>query len=126
MAKNLTKTMAPAIKWESVKNKILPGTYELDLVRVGDRFMSGLNRKYCRKSGPTNVLAFPLGRNAGQIFIDLPFSRRESKKSGGSWNKRVLYLYIHGLLHLKGYVHKNKKEESIMKKEESKWLEMLS
>jgi len=126
MVKNFTRTRTPALNWESVKNRILSGSYELDLVLVGDKFMSELNKKYRRKSGPTNVLAFPLGRGVGQIFIDLPFSRRESKKSGAPWSRHVLYLYIHGLLHLKGYDHKKKTETNIMKKEESKWLEMLS
>ncbi|MBI5787040.1 MAG: rRNA maturation RNase YbeY [Candidatus Niyogibacteria bacterium] len=126
MLKNLTRTRAPAIKWESVKNKILSRDYELELILVGDRFMSELNRKYRRKTGPTNILSFALSRLSGQIFIDIPFSRRESKKLGAPLKRHILYLYIHGLLHLKGFDHKNGKEADIMKKEESKWLKTLS
>jgi len=38
-----------------------------------------------------------------------------------SYSKFIKYLFIHGLLHLKGFEH-----SSIMEKEEKKFLDMLS
>lgn len=124
--KNLTRLRAPALNWVKIKNKILSEAHETDLVLVQDRLMAELNAKYRRKSGPTNVLAFRLGRLTGQIFIDLPLARSEAKNLGIAPKKYILYLYIHGLLHLKGYDHKNSRQSKIMAKVEQKWLKALS
>lgn len=124
--KNLTRLKTPALNWIKIKNKILSGAHEIDLVLVGNEFMARLNAKYCRKSGPTNVLAFSLGRLAGQIFIGLSRAGLEAKNLGIAPKKYILYLYIHGLLHLKGYEHKNLRQSKIMGRAEQKWLRALS
>ncbi|MDP2641728.1 MAG: rRNA maturation RNase YbeY [bacterium] len=81
--------------FKKIKNKVLGKKYELSLVFAADPLMRRLNRAYRGIDKPTNVLAFPLSRTCGEIFINpsraKPFS--------------VEYLFIHGLLHLKGMKH---------------------
>ena len=126
MARNLTRLTPPRIDWLKVKNRILSPKYDLSLVFVGDAEMKRINGRYRRKNKPTNVLAFGLGKNYGEIFIDLPFATREAKSAGRSARTHLLFLYIHALLHLKGFGHDNTKQSKIMNKMEQKWLEILS
>lgn len=41
----------------------------------------------------------------GEIFIDLVTAKKEMGKFDMSFDKFVTYLFIHGLLHLKGMEH---------------------
>ncbi|QQG45809.1 MAG: rRNA maturation RNase YbeY [Candidatus Niyogibacteria bacterium] len=124
--KNLTVKTLPELPWQKIKNKILFSRYDLSLVFTGDKEMTRINRRYRRKNGPTNVLAFALGKNSGEIFIDLPFVRREAKKSARTQRSHVLLVYIHALLHLKGFKHDTPKQLKIMNQAEQKWLKILS
>src|SRR3989338_3043664 len=126
MARNLTRLALPRIPWSKIKNRVLFAKYDLSLVFVGDAEMKRINGRYRRKNKPTNVLAFGLCKNYGEIFIDLPFATREAKSAGRSARRHLLFLYIHALLHLKGFGHDNTKQSKIMNKMEQKWLEILS
>lgn len=114
MIRRLSKFKPPDIFWEKIKNKILFRDYELSLVFANGRLMSRLNKEYRGKSGPTDVLSFRLGPKEGEIFLKLPLEK-----------KRASVLYLHALLHLKGFGHKNYKEEKRMRRQEKKWQKML-
>src|SRR3990167_5378075 len=81
--------------FEKIKNKVLGSDYELSLVFASDTLTRRLNRAYRGIDKPTNVLAFPLSKTSGEIFIN----RARAKPFS------VNYLFIHGLLHLKGMEH---------------------
>ena len=74
--------------------------------------------KYRNKKGPTNVLSFSLEKNDGEIFIDLEKVKKESKDLKTGYKKIFITLFIHSLLHLKGFDHGSKMEaqEEIFKK----------
>lgn len=126
MVKNLTRLKPPAINWQGTKNKILGRGYELSLVFVSDKEMARVNQRYRAKSGPTNVLAFQLAENYGEIFIDLPLALREARALQNSPKGHALFLYIHALLHLNGFKHDTPNQLKIMRKHERKWLKILS
>ena len=86
---------AGAKNFEKIKNKVLGSDYELSLVFASDTLTRRLNRTYRGIDKPTNVLAFPLSKKSGEIFIN----RSRAKPFS------VQYLFIHGLLHLKGMRH---------------------
>lgn len=93
---------AGAKNLEKIKNKVLGINYELSLVFASDALTRRLNRIYRGIDKPTNILAFPLSKTSGEIFINpsraKPFS--------------VKYLFIHGLLHLKGTEHGDTMEQA--------------
>ncbi|MBI2507029.1 MAG: rRNA maturation RNase YbeY [Candidatus Niyogibacteria bacterium] len=126
MVKNLTRLKIPAISWQKIKNKILSKDYELSLVFVSDKEMARINLKYRGATGPTDILAFLLAKNSGEIFIDLPFASRKAGFLKKNIKERVLFLYIHALLHLKGFKHGTLHQSKIMLKHEKKWLKILS
>jgi len=97
------------IQYQKIKDKVLGKKYELSLVFCGGKLTKKLNKKFRKKNYSANILSFPLSENSGEIFIKLPVPKKFP----------VDYLFIHGLVHLKGYQHSEemeKIEEKIRKK----------
>ena len=99
-------------KREKIKDGVLGKKYELSLVFTDSKLSRKLNKIYRGKNEPTNVLAFPLSKTSGEIFIDLTVAKQEAKKFDMSFKKFVHFLFIHALLHLKGMVHGRKMEQA--------------
>lgn len=87
---------------------------ELSVVFGSDRLLHTLNRNYRAKDRPTNVLAFPQAATyagepvadlLGDVVISLPTAAREADALQQTLEARVVYLLLHGLLHLLGYDH---------------------
>jgi rRNA maturation RNase YbeY len=87
---------------------------ELSVVFASDRLMRTLNRAYRHQDSPTNVLAFPQRPThqgepstalLGDVIVALPTAAREARALQQSLEERVLYLLVHGILHLLGYDH---------------------
>lgn len=89
----------------------LPGSGELSLFFTDDAGISELNLRYLGRSGPTNVLAFPLSEGESDFFAEIVISvetaEREARSSGRSREERIEELLIHGILHLVGYDHED-------------------
>ncbi len=101
-----------SIPFTDLKNAVLSKKYELSLVFADKKLSRKLNRTYRGKDKPTNVLSFPLSKTSGEIFIDLETAKLEAKKFEMSFTNFVKYLYIHGLLHLKGMEHGDTMEKA--------------
>jgi probable rRNA maturation factor len=76
--------------------------------------MVDLNRKFRGQDRPTNVLAFsqiegeeagPSMHLLGDVVICADRAREEALELGYTDDEMVLYLLIHGVLHLVGYAH---------------------
>lgn len=117
---NKTKNKLPLgrLFLKEVKDGVLGKKYNLSLVFVGNKISSKLNLKHRNKKGPTNVLSFSLEDNEGEIFIDLEKVKKESKEFETSYRKFFITLFIHSLLHLKGFDHgpKMERQEEFFKK----------
>jgi len=82
---------------------------EVSVYFCGDRRMAGLNRRWRRRNGPTDVLAFPAGKTdarfLGDIVISVPYATRQARRRGESPSREMDRLLLHGYLHLLGYDH---------------------
>ncbi len=75
--------------------------------------MAELNLKYRGREGPTNVLSFsqlegvsPPGKNLlGDVVICADRAADDAVELGYTEDQMVLYLLIHGILHLLGHAH---------------------
>ncbi|MBX4181622.1 rRNA maturation RNase YbeY [Candidatus Parcubacteria bacterium] len=117
--KNKTRKSPPRLPFERMAESVLGKSYDLSLVFCGEAESHKLNYQYRGKDKPTNVLSFPISPNSGEIFIDLKTAEKEYKNFGLSFQKFVGYLFIHGLLHLKGMEHgytMEKAEKTLLKK----------
>jgi len=90
----------PRIRFRQIAEHILGPDYDLSLVFIGPTLSRKLNQTWRGKDKPANILSFPLEPTAGEIFIDLETANGED----------LLFLFIHGLLHLKGLEHSSKME----------------
>lgn len=85
---------------------------ELSVLLVGDSEIAVMNRKFLKRRGPTDVLAFAMreGRFAGispgilgDVVISVDTAIRQAKAYRTSLRYELCLYLIHGILHLVGY-----------------------
>jgi len=103
--RNMTKGKTPHLPFRDIKEAILGKKYSLSLVLIGSQRGRSLNEKFRNKTTIPNVLSFPLETTEGEIFITPARARTQAKKFGKTERQMIGYLFIHGLLHLKGMDH---------------------
>lgn len=116
---NKTKRTLPSVPFGKIKDAALGKDYNLSLVFIGERRSRKLNSSYRAKDKSTNILSFPLDKKNGEIFITLTVAKRQTKKFKRSFNNLIAFLFIHGLMHLKGHLHGDtmEKAESKLRKQ---------
>ena len=106
---------------------------ELSILTVDDPQIAAFNQQYLGRSGPTNVIAFPMreGQFAdlspgllGDVVISVETACREGELAGIDWQTRFVQLMVHGILHLFGYDHVNDKKQA--RRMETKSRELLA
>ena len=94
------------------------GERELSLLFVDDEGIRKINRDYLRRDRPTNVIAFSLAEGdfgnvnpgvLGDVVISVETAAREARAAGIAIEDAILYLILHGILHLAGYDHEGPK-----------------
>jgi probable rRNA maturation factor len=72
-----------------------------------NRELQELNRRFCKKNKPTDVLSFPweTPKLAGDIAISGEIAAANAAELGHSPQAELKVLILHGLLHLAGYDH---------------------
>lgn len=84
--------------------------YEISIAFVGDRVIRKLNRNYRKIDKVTDVLSFPgEGIFLGEVIIDYAQIKRQAREFGSSVNDELVFILVHGLLHLLGYDDKTEK-----------------
>lgn len=106
---------------------------DVAIVLADNDMLRELNRRYRSIDCPTDVLSFPmleppdLERNAagdleelmvGDIYISMERAREQARTAGHCWEREVLILAVHGLLHLLGYDHGGTAAAVIMQQKE--------
>ena len=102
----------------TIKNK---KSFSMSLQIINDKEICELKHKWLNKDLSTDVLSFPIlvdediNNNLpfielGDLFISFETAYDQSIKYMNSLKKEMLWLASHGLLHLLGWEHNNKKE----------------
>ncbi len=108
---------------------------ELSILIVDDAEIGGINKTYLGRSGPTNVIAFPMTEGQfgdinpnllGDVVISLDTAAREARDDCVSLESRFDQLLIHGILHLFGFDHEQTEQASEMTDKEEQLLKLLS
>ena len=102
---NTTKAKLPRLAFAEMKDAILGKKYELSVIIVGKAQIKKLNREYREIDKPTDILSFPLSDDFGEIYINPEMTKIEAKKFGRDYENFFGFLFIHGLVHLKGFDH---------------------
>ncbi|MEI6125462.1 MAG: rRNA maturation RNase YbeY [Pseudomonadota bacterium] len=94
---------------------------EVSILLLDDEQITSLNKKYLNRSGPTDVISFPIHDNffgyiqpqlLGDVVISIDTALRQAHKRGIALQAELTALLIHGILHLLGYDHEGSPDES--------------
>jgi len=98
---------------------------ELCIRIVDEEEMTSLNQNYRKKSGATNVLAFPFIAPPevepfflGDVIICATTVAKEAAEQNKAIKDHWAHLVIHGTLHLLGYDHISDKDAEVMEQME--------
>jgi len=119
--RNKTNGKLPRLPFLRLKDAILGKKYELSVAFVSARESKKLNLTYRNKDKSANVLSFPLTKTSGELILDVATAKKQAPDFEMSVQKYLVFLVIHGMLHLKGYDH-----GSTMEREEKKFLKKFS
>ncbi len=99
------RTLFSAVLREALKDSVLGKKYDLSFAFLGPKKMTEVTWQTKKKRKPSNVLSFPLSDTSGEILICKTTAYKEAKLYHMDRETFVVYLFIHGLLHLKGFPH---------------------
>lgn len=100
-----TRANIPRVRFAAIKDSALGKNYELNLVFTSPAKIRKLNKIYRGKDVATDILSFPLSKTQGEIYICPSISRKEARKFERKYNNFIAFLFIHGVVHLKGHDH---------------------
>lgn len=92
---------------KKIKNAVLGRKYDLSVAFLNLAQMRKITLRTKKKNKVSNVLSFPLSKTSGEILICKAAAKPFS----------IEFLFIHGLLHLKGLKH-----SATMEREEDRLL----
>ena len=113
---------------------------EVDITIVDDEEIHQLNRDYRNVDRPTDVLSFALDEDdedepellegqlhlLGDIIISAETATRQAEEFGHGLEREIVYLAVHGLLHLLGYDHMVEEDKVIMRAKEEEALRAIN
>lgn len=102
--RNLTRRPTPGVPFERVARAIVP-KWEISIVFMGTIRARNINISTRNKSYIPNVLSYVVGKNTGEVLMCPIQAKKEAKKFSQTSRSFILFLFIHALLHLKGYRH---------------------
>lgn len=145
---NFTNLNIPSDFFEKIAKKILEkeGIKEnvlVEVVLVGPKRMRNINKKYAGKNQITEVLSFsdkdikkPTKKELkfietpeaqgllGEILLCPSKIKKDAKKFKKDFKEELIFVFVHGFLHLLGYDHKDTKTTQEMRKKEKEILEI--
>lgn len=97
--------------------------YEISLSIVDEEEIQALNKDYRGKDDVTDVLSFPLYERdhieesgmLGDIVICDKRAFEQADEFGHSYEREIIYLTVHSVLHLLGYDHENEEDKLEMR-----------
>ncbi len=108
-----TLKKAPRINevlFRRIKDEVLGKDYELDLMFIGKKRARTLNFKFREKDYATDILSFPIADDMGEIYIYPEKAKQKAKEFDRTYENYLVFVFIHGLFHLKGFDHGSRME----------------
>ena len=94
-----------------------------NVIIVDNEYIHKLNKEYRNIDRETDVITFALEddktfnpdiRILGDVYISIDKAKSQSIEYGHSLLRELCFLAVHGMLHLLGYDHMEKKDEEVM------------
>lgn len=108
------KTLLDLMMYILLKHEIT--AQGVNLVFCDNPYIKTLNRKFRHKDKVTDVLSFPFQEPdfLGEIYISLDYVAENDRMFGSTYAEEIVFLLIHGLLHLLDYSHDTAEERQEM------------
>ena len=106
----------------------------ISILLTDDLYIKKINKKWRKSKKATNVLSFPVNKQIqeedyffiGDIVLSYETILSECKLRKKTFKDHFLHLLVHGLLHLLGYNHDNRRNEKEMEELEVNYLSKLN
>lgn len=112
---------------------------ELNLALCNDEEIREYNAEYRMIDKATDVLSFPMIDDweeivfmpdelpviIGDIIISVPMAKRQAEEYCQSFEREMVFLFIHGVLHCLGYDHMEADEEMEMRQKQREILRQI-
>ncbi len=136
LEKDIEKVILEVLKLENVDEK----KCEISLSFVDEEKIRQLNKDFRSIDRVTDVLSFPIedffneDRKTllekpylmlGDVVICLDVARKQAKDLGHSFEREIMYLTCHSILHLLGYDHIEENDKKIMRAKEKEVMKNL-
>lgn len=119
-SKKIIKTVSRFLLEYKKQNK------DVSLAFVGDKKIKNLNRDYRKKNSTTDILSFAgEGGFLGELIININQIKKQAKDFGVSLEKELIFILVHGLLHLVGRTHDTDKKYKKMMAEAEVFIKKL-
>ena len=110
---------------------------EISLTLVSLEEIRELNRDYRDVDKETDVLSFPQFEGVddmpefgelclGDVVICRDKVEEQAKEFGHSFERELIYLFVHSMLHLLGYDHMEEEEKAVMRAKEEEVMKEIS
>jgi probable rRNA maturation factor len=118
-----------------------PDETEVTVLLVSDDEMASYNERFLDRSGPTDVLAFPVEELTpgfvpehdpagpplviGDVIVAPAYVRRQADETEVGFDEEMALMVAHGILHLLGYDHIEDGDAELMERREAELLSMV-
>lgn len=133
--KIIERAVESALRFSKMKSKMHGADIRIDVLLVSDKSMHKINLARRSKDKPTDVLSFPLLMweegvkypeiDLGEVYLAPSYIKRQRELEETTLKEHVLFLTVHGILHLLGFDHAVAKERMEMEKLEDRIIKSL-
>lgn len=117
--------------------KLRKTTGDINIIFCNDEYLLQINKQFLQHNYYTDIITFPLSEDpvtiSAEIYIStdrvkenaLLYADGKNEKSFSpklAYEKELLRVMFHGILHLLGYRDKTRQQQNAMRKAEEKWL----
>lgn len=124
-----------------LKSEGLDDSTSVAITLVDEQMIAELNQSHLGKSGPTDVLSFPIEdavpgqppmpgpdgppTQLGDVFIAPSVVRVNAERDHAQYEDEIALMVVHGLLHLLGWDHVEDDDAEAMEKREAELLRLI-
>lgn len=112
------------------------GNIEISISFVSNEEIQQLNAQYRDKDSVTDVLSFPQYDRIdsikmgdwvclGDVIISLDKAKEQANEYGHTFERELVYLTVHSILHLLGYDHMTDEDKKVMRDKEKGIMEKI-
>ena len=141
--KSLLETMEKASSRAAELEGLPDDICQLSVTFVTPEEIHELNRDYRGVDRPTDVLSFPQFEREeleeyiscpddvpgelmlGDVVISKDKAMEQAEEYGHSFERELIYLFTHSVLHLLGYDHEEPEDKAVMRKREEEIMDWL-